>query len=350
MNLDDPKIYKQYDLSDMLSRLHEMPAQCEKAWQMALDFKLPAEYRQINKVVVLGMGGSAIGSDLASSLLLHETKLPFFVHRDSTLPSFVDSNTLVVASSYSGNTEETLTAFAQAKIAGAKRLAITTGGKLGDLARQENFPAFTYVYPTQPRVALPYGILPIICFLQQLGFIRDKSSDVAQMVRALRGLTQRIDHTVPTTSNAAKQLANNLHNHLPVIYGAGIFGPVARRWKAQFNENSKVWAFYEVFPELGHNAVVGCQFPPDMCDKAAVIVLRSSLLPARLQERYTATCRLVEEQGATCRFADGEGDSELAQMMSLVMLGDYTSYYLAMLYGTDPTPVTAIDRLKQQLS
>ncbi len=348
-DLDDPQVFKQYDAEDMLSRLHEMPQLCQQAWQMATEFDLPPEYSKVNKVVILGMGGSAIGGDLVSSLAASEAKLPILIHRDYNLPAFVDAQTLVIASSYSGMTEETLSSFEQALETEAKKLVISTGGKLKAMAEKENVPVFIFDYKAQPRAALPFSFLPILCFLQRLGFVSDKSADVTETVKVLLELSQRINEGVPLSRNSAKQLANKLYGHLPVIYGADILSEVAHRWKTQFNENSKAWAFYEVFPELNHNAVVGYQFPPELASKIIVVLLRSASLSKRIQLRYQATCQLLDRAKVSYQLVDGEGTSPLSQMLSLVLFGDYTSYYLAMLYKINPSPVKAIDYLKEQL-
>jgi len=349
-SLDDPQVYEQYDREGMLICLHEMPQLCQQAWQLAMKFNLPQDYLKVNKVVILGMGGSAIGGDLVSSLAISEAKLPILVHRDYNLPAFIDAKTLVIASSYSGMTEETLSSFEQALETEAKKLLITTGGKLKAMAEERNIPVFSFDYKSQPRAALPFSFLPIICFLQKLSFISDKSADITETVSVLQELSQRINEGVPLSQNRAKQLANELYGHLPVIYGAGIVSEVAHRWKTQLNENSKAWAFYEVFPELNHNAVVGYQFPKELAGKVVVVLLRSAYLAERLQLRYRITCQLLEQAKVGCQIVDGKGRSPLSQTMSLVLLGDYVSYYLAMLYKIDPSPVKAIDFLKKQLN
>ncbi len=348
--LDNPQSFKKLDAEDMLSRIHEMPEQCRKAWQMAMDFSLPADYSKVNKAVVLGMGGSAIGGDLVSSLVLPEAKLPVSVCRDYALPAYVDARTLVIASSYSGMTEETLTAFKQALGTKAKKLVITTGGRLRSIAEEKGVPVFSFGYKAQPRAALPFSFIPIICFLQKLGFVDDKSAQAEETVRVLEQLSGRINEKVPLPRNSAKQLAQKLYGHLTVIYGAGIVSEVARRWKTQLNENSKAWAFHEVFPELNHNAVVGYQFPSELAEKVVVVMLRSPLLPSRIGLRYQVTCQILERAGVAYQLVDGEGASPMSQMMSLVLFGDYVSYYLAVLYNVDPSPVETIAYLKEQLT
>jgi len=317
---------------------------------MAMKFDLPRDYSKVNKVVILGMGGSAIGGDLVASLAVSEAKLPILVYRGYDLPAFVDGETLVIASSYSGMTEETLSSFEQALKIDSKKLVITTGGKLKSIAEEKSVPVFGFDYKAQPRAALAFSFLPILGFLQRLGLLSDKSADVSETVEVLRDLAQKIKEDVPLSGNPAKQLANRLYGHLSVIYGAGILSEVAHRWKTQLNENSKAWAFYEVFPELNHNAVVGYQFPPELANKISVVLIRSTSLQRRIQLRYQVTCQLLDRAKVSYQIVDGGGTNPLSQMMSLVLFGDYVSYYLAILYKIDPSPVKAIDYLKEQLA
>ena len=315
-----------------------------------MEFNLPSAYSEVNRVVVLGMGGSAIGGDLVKNLVTSEARLPVLVHRDYDLPLYVDAQTLVIASSYSGMTEETLSSFEKALRTPAKKLVITTGGNLKRMAEQNNVPVFSFDYKAQPRAALPFSLLPILAFLQRLALIGDKSTSVAETVNVLRRLSAKIKEDVPLSNNPAKQLAMRLHRHFPVIYGGGILAEVAHRWKTQLNENSKNWAFHEVFPELNHNAVVGYQLPRQLVKLAFVVLLRSVSLPERIKLRYDVTCQLLEQAKVGYEIVDAEGDSPLSQMMSLILFGDYVSYYLALLNKTDPSPVVPINYLKKKLA
>jgi glucose/mannose-6-phosphate isomerase len=350
MTKADSSELKKLDPEGMLARIHEVPWQCQQAWQMAREFNLPQEYSDINKVLVIGMGGSAMGGDLVRSLVAPKARVPIIVHRGYDLPAFVDDKTLVIISSYSGNTEETLSGFSQALETGAKKLAITTGGKLKKLADENSIPVLTFKYRSQPRAALAFSFLPILYFMQKLGVVGDKSAEVDEALNVLQKLSIKIDETRPVSKNPARQLAEKLHGHLSVIYGAGLLSEVAHRWKTQFNENSKAWAFYEVFPELNHNAVVGYQFPPELAEKIVVVLLRSELLSQRIRLRYEVTCELLKRAGVHYEFVDGEGTKPLSQMLSLVLFGDYVSYYLAILYRIDPSPVETINYLKEQLA
>jgi glucose/mannose-6-phosphate isomerase len=349
LNLDHPDVYRQYDPQRMLTHIHNLPQMCRRAWQMAAAFDLPQYLSDINKVVVLGMGGSAIGGDLVASLVADEAKTPLFIHRDYNLPAFVDKSTLVIASSYSGTTEETLSAFSQALDTDAKKLVITTGGRLKSLAEEHNIAFFSFDYKAQPRAALPFSFLPILNFMQRLGIIEAKDDDVAKAVLILEQLSSEVNETVSVNANKAKQLAQTLYGKLAVIYGAGITAEVARRWKTQLNENSKAWAFHEAFPELDHNAVVGYQFPEELAPGIAVVMLQSSHLPPQILRRYNITAQLLNKAGIGYQMVNGSGKSALAQIMSLVLFGDYASYYLAILNRINPTPVEAIDFLKGEL-
>ncbi len=349
INLDDIKIYTKNDPDGMLERIKELPMQCKQAWQAALELKLPAGYKDINKVVILGMGGSAIGGDLVKSLVQSEAKIPVIVHRDYGLPAYIDEKTLLIGSSYSGNTEETLSGFELALKTGAKKIAMTTGGKLEKMTQGKNIPVFKIEYEAQPRAALGFSFLPALCVLQKLGFIQDKSADVAETVKLLEGMSVKLDEKSPVKSNPAKQLAQRLYGCLPVVYGAGIAAEAAHRWKTQLNENSKAWGFYEVFPELNHNATVGYPLPKEIAAKIRVVLLRSPTFNQRIKIRYDVTCELLKQAGVAHEYVDSEGKSLLSQMMSLVMMGDFASYYLAILYSVDPSPVKVISYLKEKL-
>jgi glucose/mannose-6-phosphate isomerase len=350
IDLDDPAVFRENDPDRMIERIKELPVQCRDAWRQALELELPADYEDIDKVVVLGMGGSAIGGDLVRSLALSESRVPVIVHRDYGLPAFVDARTLVIVSSYSGNTEETLSGFEQALKTRAKKLVMTTGGRVAEMAAANNVPVFKIDYKSQPRAALGYSFIPTLGVLQKLDFIKDKSGDVAEAVQVLEKLSARLDEKSTLVNNPAKQLAQRLYGCLPVIYGAGIAAEVAHRWKTQINENGKAWAFYEVFPELNHNATVGYSFPKEVADKIHVILLRSPLFSERIKLRCEVTCELLKKAGVAHEYVDSEGKSALSQMMSLVSVGDYVSYYLAILYRVDPSPVEVISYLKGRLA
>ena len=317
---------------------------------MVIKLDIPPEYSQISNVVIVGMGGSAIGGDIVRRLAMYESKVAVRVHRDYGLPAFVDENTLVIASSYSGNTEETLSAFTEALENRAKKMVITSGGKLKQLAEKERVPVFVIDYRAPPRAAFPHSLIPLVGIFQKLGLLADKLVDLHEAVDILNQLSGDLAETRSLASNPAKQLAAKLWGRIVVIYGAEIFSEVARRWKGEFNENSKAWAFFENFPELNHNAVVGYEFPPEAKERIFVLMLRSSLLRPRNLLRYEVTAKLLAKAGITYEFMESTGKSALSQILSLVLLGDYASFYLSMLNEVDPTSTNAINFIKQYLA
>lgn len=350
VDLDNLQIYQQFDTSGMLNHLREFPEQCQKAWERVAKFDLPQGYARPNKVIILGMGGSAIGGELARRLALGESKMPVWINRDYKLPPLVDKDTLVIASSYSGNTEETLSAFTGALKTPAKKLALTTDGKLKELAEREHIPVFVIDYQAPPRAAFPHSFFPLVGIFQKLGLIKDKSADLKETLRVLTKLSTDLAETTPLASNPAKQLASKLWGRIAVIYGAEILSEVAQRWKTQLNENSKTWAFFELFSELNHNAVEGYALPSQAKEKLFVVLLRSNSLHPRILLRYEATAKLLDKSGINYEFVEAIGESTLAQMVSLVLFGDYVSFYLAMLNSVDPTPVDCIDFVKNYLA
>lgn len=350
VNLDNLLVYKKYDSSGMLNHLKHFPQQCDNAWHQAMSFKIPDNYANVTRVVILGMGGSAIGGEILSDLAMRESTIPIWVHRDFDLPAFVDDKTLVIAISYSGNTEETLSGFNKLMQTPAKKMVLTAGGRLAELAGERNLPLALIDYRAPPRAAFPFMFSWLLGILYRLGVLNEETADVRRSVPLLEKMVPELDVSVPTGSNRAKQLATELNGNLAVIYGAGILSGVARRWKTQLNENSKSWAFCEVFPELLHNAVVGYKFPASKHRDVLLVLLRSNLLHPRILVQYQAVIEVLAENGISYKMIDASGESVLTQILSAILLGDFVSYYLSVLCRTDPGPVDAIDYIKKYLA
>jgi glucose/mannose-6-phosphate isomerase len=349
-NLDDSSVYSSLDKSGMGAQIRCLPNQCRQAWDKASKFAVPPGYSDVDKVVILGMGGSAIGGDLLRGLAAPLSRPLVLVHRDYDLPAWVDDKTLVIGASYSGNTEETVSGFTQSLKKNCKKLVISTGGRLTDLARQHNVPVFIIEHVSPPRAALGYSLLPLLAIMQSLGFTSAEAADVDGMIRALETLGTNWQEDCPAERNQAKILAARLHGKIAVVYGAGILTDAARRWKTQINENSKQWAFFETLPELNHNAVLGYRYPADIADRMYVLFLRCQSLHPRTLIRYKVTGELLDQRSIPHQYVDSQGGNDLKHVMSLVLLGDWVSYYLAMLNGIDPGPVPEIDLLKQRLA
>jgi len=348
--LDDLAAYQRIDPQGMLARIRDLPRQCRAAWEEAQALELPDDYWDIDKVVILGMGGSAIAGDLFRSLVALESPIAVFCHRDYDLPLVVDGRTLLIASSYSGNTEEVLSCFERGLGTGAKKVVVTTGGKILATARANIVPTFVFAYEAEPRAALGYSLMPLLAIAQKTGVVADMSADVEEAIAVMVGLATRIGEKVPLADNPAKQLAERLHERLPVVYGAGILSSVAHRWKGQLNETSKMWCFYEELPEANHNAVVGFGLPQEIAAKALVVFLRAPSLHQRVLLRYNLTRTALEEANVESAIVDAVGKSPLAQMMSTILFGDWVSLYLAVLNGVAPAPTPPIAKLKERLA
>jgi len=349
-DLDQPRTYRDLDPSGLRDRIAGLGTQCGEAWVAAQGLALPAGYGGVRRMVVLGMGGSAIGADLVAGLLAGVAPVPVLTVRGYELPSYVGDEDLVVASSYSGETAEVLSAVETAARRGGRMVALTSGGRLGAMARERGWPLLTVPYRGEPRSALGWGMLPLLAWAQQLGLIPPQDAAAAEASGWLGRMAGELGPDRPLAANPAKALAARLHQRLPVIYGAGILSPVARRWKGQFNENAKSWAAWDELPELNHNAVCGYEQPEAARDLVMVIFLEAVGLDRRLAARYEVTRRLLDRRGVAHAAVGGRGESPLAQVLTTVVFGDWVSYYAALLNGVDPAPVPAIDFVKAELA
>ena len=348
--LDDLAALHQLDSAGMLGHVAALPQQCRGAWALTQDLSLPVHYRQVDKVVIAGMGGSAIGGDLVAEVLAGTCPWPIVVHRDYGLPVWADDQTLLIASSYSGNTEETISAFQAAHERDCPLVAVAYGGKLAELAHEWKVPFVSFDYRAMPRAALGYLFVSLLGIFRALGVTGDLEADLKEALAVLDAQGAELAPTVPQAQNPAKQLAVELAGCMPVIVAAGPLVPVARRWKGQCNENAKSWAAFEPLPEMNHNTVSGTHFPPGMAEKVRILFLEGEGLHPRIQVRMELTRQVFQDMGIACRQVSIPGQSKLAQVLSAVQLGDYVSCYLAALYHTDPTPIEDIVGLKQRMS
>jgi glucose/mannose-6-phosphate isomerase len=339
---------READPDDMLGRIKDLPKQVRDAWAIASKATLPPAYADVRNIVVVGMGGSAIGGDLALALLADELKIPAMVHRDYGLPAFIGRDSLVIVSSYSGNTEETLSGFEEARKRGAKILAITTGGKLVELARASNYPVITFSYKARPRATLGYSLGLVLGALSKLGFVRDLADDIDAALADLAKLEERVHEGAKT--NDAKKVAIDLFGRVPFVYGAGVMGVMARRAKGQWNENAKNWAAFDVMPELNHNAVVGFPHPPIAKEALTVLLLRSDRDNPRHKLRFEVTRELLDRARIPHKTLQFAGRNMLSEVLQMVLFTDYVSFYVALLNGADPSPNDSIDFLKDRLA
>ncbi len=349
VDLDDLEVLN-VDRSGMVQLLLDFAQQVQAGERLGQGAELP-RVTHPRTIVVSGLGGSAIGGDLLRSYLSPECRVPIWVNRHYTLPAFVGPETLMCVVSYSGNTEETLSSFTEARSRGASLLVVTSGGQLAEMAEQAHVPCIRVGGGLPPRATLGYLFTPLLVILARLGLVADQRASIAETVELLRELAAQYRPGVETFRNPPKELARQLYGRWSAIYGVQDFSDVvAYRWRTQLNENSKVLATHHVFPELNHNEVVGWSGPFSLLDNVWVVMLRDSQEMDRIGQRVEITKTLLQEQAAGITEVWSQGSSRLARVFSLLYMGDFTSYYLALLHGVDPSPVQMIDILKERLA
>jgi glucose/mannose-6-phosphate isomerase len=350
IDLDDLDLLQEIDEKDMLGHVANLGQQCRDAWDATRGLQLSPRHLEADRVLITGMGGSAIGGDLAAAVVEATSPLPITVYRDYGLPAYVDDQTVVIASSYSGKTEETLSSFEIARERGCPLVAVTTGGRLAELAAEWDVPLVQFSYQSQPRAALGHSLFSLLGVLHALGLGGTLETDLEEALAVLDQQKHALQPEVAHAQNTAKQLAQAMTGRIPIIVGAGPLAPVARRWKTQFNENAKSWAYFEVLPEMDHNALSGIEFPPEAKDWLYVLFFRFDGLHPRVQMRVELTHRIFGDQDIATQLVDIPGESALARIMAGVQLGDYVSCYAALLNRTDPTEIGAIVGLKKEMS
>jgi len=343
---------KKLDKSNMLNLLLDFPLQCKQAYDIAKANKLLLGKKDFTKIVFAGLGGSAIGADLARSYLYFESKIPICVSREYDLPVYVDDSTLVFISSYSGNTEETLSAYQQAKEKGASLILISSGGALKEYAKNDKLPFIEIPQGLPPRCALGYLSIIPLAVLNKLGLVSDIAPYIVETVEVLEELKNKtLNPRIGQKDNIAKYIADKLFNKFVVIYSSSIhFDAVVTRLRGQLNENSKSLASTHVFPEMNHNEIVGWQNPKKLFKNFVVLMLRDKDMHRRVAKRMDITADILKDEGVSVLEIWSRGRNLLSRIFSLIYIGDFISFYLAMLYGIDPTPVDRVTYLKKKLA
>jgi glucose/mannose-6-phosphate isomerase len=351
MNLDDLDRFKQLDTLNMLGEIDDLPDQLGFAYQLGLKHELP-EWKDFKQVVIAGMGGSAIGADLIASYSTSLAPLPVFVHRDYGLPLFARGiETLVICSSHSGDTEETLDAFEAARKAGCRLVVVTTGGELAERAGKDNIPVWTFNHIGQPRAAVGFSFGLLLAIFQRLGLIPDQGDALEDAVSSMKGLQKHLQADIPAVKNPAKRYAGQLMGRWVTIMGSGLLAPVARRWKGQLNEIAKAGANFEILPEADHNTLAGTMNPDEVLNPHTMtLFLRAPSDHPRNRLRSDLTRKAFMLEGMNTDRVDGKGNTSLAHMWTLILFGDYAAYYLAMGYGVDPTPTPTLVDFKRSMA
>jgi glucose/mannose-6-phosphate isomerase len=345
--LDDSNVLRQRDPSGAL----QVAAKQYEQVKFPVDVKNPEhDQRQITKVVVTGMGGSALAALIAKAWLKTVLKIPIEIVRTYDLPSYVDTSTLVIASSYSGNTEETVSGLAQAIERNTDVAIITSGGRLKQTADERGIAYVELPAGMQPRMAVLYNLRALVKLLVHFNVLENTFFDeIAGSSEWLEEQTNEWVPNVSTDKNYAKQLALLAVGKTPVIYGGSMTAPLAYKWKISWNENAKNVAFWNEYPEFNHNEFMGWTSHP--IEKPFVVFdLMSSFEHSQILKRFEISDRLLSGKRPKAQKVELKGNTLLKQMLYASVLGDFISIYVAILNGVDPTPVDVIEKLKKELA
>lgn len=350
MILDNWESFSEIDTAGMYSEILGLPDQLLHAWEVGKRNPLP-DWSGITRVVIAGMGGSAIGGDLLISYALPLASIPVVIWRNYDLPGFaVGENTLVICSSHSGNTEEVLSAFDSAVEADTRILAVTTGGELAIRAEEAGVHLWTFEHSGQPRAAVGYSFGLLLAAFSRLGFIPDPSKELREAVGLMKEKQVNLKMELPAANNPAKRLAGQLMGRWPSVVGADHLAPVARRWRTQINEIAKAVGQFDELPESDHNMVAGVEHPGDLFGTTMVVFLRGKKYHPRNLIRTDATKELLMVSGMNTDLVEARGETRLAEQWTTLHFGDYVAYYLAMAYQVDPSPVHTIQELKRVIA
>jgi len=349
-NLDSTDAIKKLDSQDMLKLLMGFGTQCEEAVALGRSVPVIEGKERIKKILFVGLGGSAIGANLVASFLGDRMALPATVVRDYELPAWTDESTLVFATSYSGNTEETLASAEEALKRKSLLVTASSGGKLKEFAQAKNCPYVAIPTGYPPRAALGFAFFVPLMVLKNAGWAQIEDSEINETLALIKRLTKLYGPISPEKDNPAKQLAQSAFGHMVHIYSTSRLDAVSIRWRGQVSENAKQLASHHLLPEMNHNEIVGWEHPRNALKATCVFFLRDEADHPQVKKRIEITKNIIQDYAAKVHEVHAQGASALARVFSLVVLGDFMSYYLALLNGVDPTPVERINYLKSTLA
>lgn len=347
--LDNVEHVLSIDKDGMLAEIAKFADNAEKAIIDTLQVDLGDDY-DYSSVLIAGMGGSAVGGLLLSDWLLYSTKVPIQVSRGYHLPGWVNEKTLVYAVSYSGNTEETLSQYHEARERGCRIICFCSGGELEELAKKNGNPVVYFQKGVQPRAAIPFQFFSLAAVSKNIGLIEDgQYEEILETLDVTRLLCDSMKLEVPTDENMGKQLANILKEYIPFIYAPRQFQAVAYRYSTQFNENSKSPAATNFFPEVFHNGIMAREGSKDLLCTNCVVIIRDPLEGERLSKKISVSNELMSEKFGRLVEVQAVGKALLTRMMSALLIGDFASAYLGVLYGIDPGTTNSIEALKDSM-
>ena len=334
----------------MYNWIADFPKQIEEAVRIGKEAIIKLNVKRVQNIVLTGLGGSAIGGDLLRSYLAADLDIPFTVNRYYSLPEYVGKNTLVIVSSYSGNTEETISAHKDAIKRKAQVLCIGTGGEIAKIAKKFKQPRIEIPLGLSPRAALGFSFFPLLVVLYRLGFIKSKDRDIRETIKLLKNKSAMFSNP-ESPENLPLKLAERIKSKLPVIYSPVEFlDTVNIRWRGQIEENAKQLAYGNLLPEMNHNELVGWNVLTDLMKQMHVIFLKDNGTHKRVSIREGITKQIVSQYAAEVTEIESNGKGLLARLFSLIHFGDWVSLYLAILNNVNPEPVAVIDYLKTELN
>ena len=345
---------KKLDTKGVSTSIELLGKQCQQVWEEVSELGLPREFADCRNIVVCGMGGSTLGTHVIHSLYFDQLKTPLEIVNGYHLPSYVDKNSLVVLSSYSGTTEEVLACFEEAKKRDTKILAISSGGNLGKLVKEGK--AAGYVFEPkynpsgQPRMGLGYSILGQILIFSKLGFLAFSESDFSKVLSAVEKINSQSKSDVDTSQNQAKQIALEFKDKIPFLFASEHLVGNIHVFANQINENAKSLSCYFALPEANHHLTEGLSSPEGTHDKTIFFLLKSSLYSERVLKRYEITKNIVGENGIKTAVFEPQSQTKLEQVFEFLTFGSWVSFYLAMVYGRDPSPIPNVDSLKSAMA
>lgn len=353
INLDWEKKIKKLDKGKVLQSIKRLPEQIEQSWQEVKKLNLPQACYLAKNIVISGMGGSSLGGRIIDSLITDRVRVPVEVFTEYHLPNYVSSQTLVIVSSYSGNTEEALSMAREALKKNAKIFVITTGGKLAEFLRKENLAGYILkprANPSkQPRMGLGYSIAACLSILARCEFLSIYDQDIQEAIETCQKFIKEFGVQESEEKNLPKRMAKNLYGGIPVLIASEHLVGSAHTFKNQLNESSKTFSVLFDIPELNHHLMEGLRNPAPAKKFLNFLFLESKLYSPQIRKRYAVTKDVVEKNEIPFRTYLSRSDKKLEQIFEILVFGSFVSFYLAMLYNIDPLPIPWVDYFKQKL-
>lgn len=353
-NLDSPQEIKKLDSKNLVGSIEQLGKQCEQVFEEVSQIDFDEKLLSVQKVVVIGMGGSTLGTDIGRSAYFSDLKVPLEYVNGYHVPGYVDSKTLVILSSYSGTTEEVLAAYQEAKKTGAMILAIASGGDLAKFVESGEITGYIFepkFNPSgQPRMGLGYSVLSQVLILTKLGFLNFTQDDLEKILKVIDQVNSDSKIEIQETANSAKKLTRKFLGKIPLLFASEHLVGNIHTFANQINENAKVISAYFTLPEADHHLIEGLPSTDEIHQRMEFFFLKSSLYSPRVLKRYEITKTLVEKNGFEAIVYEAESATKLEQVFEFLAFGSWASFYLAMLYGRDPAPIPAVDFLKAEMA